>query len=216
MTDMLPIQPTFWTLERAVLIAFVCLVLGIAGGWSIRGLRGQDAVAANPVSPSAGSVTAAVQDQAQLKQMADTQAAPLLEMLKVDPQNAELLTGVGNIYYDAHQYSTAIDFYQRVLLLRPSNASVRTDMATAYWYAGDADAAIEEFNKALADSPDNPNTLFNLGLVEWKGKKDAMAAIADWEKLLAANPGYQERGKVEQMLADAKKQAQGTRKQGGL
>jgi cytochrome c-type biogenesis protein CcmH/NrfG len=72
---------------------------------------------------------------------------------------------------------------------------------------GNADAAIAEFNKALTYAPTNPNTLFNLGLVKWQGKKDAAGAIADWEKLLAANPHYEGRDKVEQMMTEVKQHA---------
>jgi cytochrome c-type biogenesis protein CcmH/NrfG len=80
-------------------------------------------------------------------------------------------------------------------------------MATAYWYMGNADTAIAEFNKALSYEPNNPNTLFNLGLVKWKGKSDVAGAVADWEKLLKTNPNYQDRDKVQQMMTEAKKQA---------
>jgi len=80
-------------------------------------------------------------------------------------------------------------------------------MATAYWFMGNADKAIAEFNKALNYAPKNPNTLFNLGLVKWQAKKDAAGAIADWEKLLATDPHYEARDKVEQMMAEAKKYA---------
>jgi cytochrome c-type biogenesis protein CcmH/NrfG len=41
-----------------------------------------------------------------------------------------------------------------------------------------------------------------------RGKKDAVGAVADWKKLLAANPNYEGRDKVEQMIAEANKQAQ--------
>ena len=75
-------------------------------------------------------------------------------------------------------------------------------MGTAFWYMGNADKAIEEFNKALADVPNNPNTLFNLGLVEWKGKGDAAGALAAWKKLLAAHPGYEQKDQVQKMLAE--------------
>ena len=108
-----------------------------------------------------------------------------------------MLTSIGNIYYDAQQYPIAVDYYARALKAKPSDAAVRTDMATAYWYMGNADTAIAEFNKALTYAPNNPNTLFNLGLVKWKGKKDPAGAIADWEKLLAANPNYEGKDKVE-------------------
>jgi tetratricopeptide (TPR) repeat protein len=82
---------------------------------------------------------------------------------------------------------------------------VRTDMATAYWYMGNADTAIAEFNKALTYEPNKPNALFNLGVVKWQGKMDVNGAVADWEKLLATNPNYEGKDKVEQMMAEAKK-----------
>jgi tetratricopeptide (TPR) repeat protein len=136
--------------------------------------------------------------------MADALAAPMLDKLKSDPRNADLLTSVGNVYYDAQQYPIAVDYYDRALKTRPSDSAVRTDMGTAYWYMGNVDAAITEFNKALTYDPNKPNTLFNLGLVKLQGKKDTVGAVADWEKLLAANPNYEAKDKVQQMLAEAK------------
>ena len=146
---------------------------------------------------------------AQLKEMADASAAPLLERLKADPQSADILAGIGNVYYDAQQYPTAVDYYGRALKARPSDAAVRTDMATAYWYMGDANTALAEFDKALSYAPTNANTLFNRGLVRWKGKGDSAGALADWEKLLVANPNYQEKDKVKEMIADVKNHGAG-------
>ncbi len=141
----------------------------------------------------------------QMKKMADTQAAPLLERLKSDPDNADLLASIGNIYYDVQRYPAAIDYYQRALKTKPSDAGVRTDMATAYWYLGNADVAIDELNRALTYEPTKPNTLFNLGIVKWQGKMDIQGAVAAWQKLLQTNPNYEAKDKVEQMIAQAKK-----------
>ena len=138
--------------------------------------------------------------------MADSQAAPQILKLKSGPKNLDLLTSVGNVYYDAQQYPVAIDYYTRALQVNPSDAAVRTDMATAYWYTGNADKAIEEFNQALIYAPNNANTLFNLGLVKWQGKHDGAGAIGDWKKLLATNPSYEAKDKVQQMLSDVEKQ----------
>ncbi len=139
--------------------------------------------------------------------MADNQAAPLIAKLNGDPKNLDLLTSIGNLYYDAQQYPVAVNYYGRVLAAKPSDAAVRTDLATAFWYLGDADKAIAEFNTALKYAPTNPNTLFNLGLVKWQGKHDSAGAIADWKKLLAANPDYASRDQVEKMLSEVEKQA---------
>ena len=52
---------------------------------------------------------------AQLKEMADAQAAPLIEKLKSEPADADLLASIGNLYYDAQQYPIAVDYYARAL-----------------------------------------------------------------------------------------------------
>jgi tetratricopeptide (TPR) repeat protein len=192
------------------MLAVGCLLAGIAGGWSIRGWHRQPAVltaASNAAVPAAGSAPAPTQDDlAQLKAAADAQAAPIVERLKANPADPRALTELGNIYYDARQYAKAVDFYQRALKAKPADAAVRTDMATAYWYMGNADEAIAEFDKALTFAPDNPNTLFNRGLVKWHGKNDAAGAMADWQRLLATDPAYGQKDKVEQMMAEVKKQ----------
>ena len=202
-----------WTGVQAYTLAVVCLLLGMAGGWLIRGSQTPVAPTAETASASAPAPSAmgggmnAQPTPEQLKKMADTQAAPLIEKLKSDPNNPELLAGIGNFYYDAQQYPTAIDYYGRALKTKPADAAVRTDMATAYWYMGNADSAIAEFNKALTYEPNKPNTLFNLGLVKWQGKMDINGAVAEWEKLLKTNPNYEGKDKVEQMIAEAKKHA---------
>lgn len=209
MTDTNKTASGKWTIKKALALGVICLLAGVAGGWSIRGAQhsgsGSIENARNASSPNvAAASTSQTQSPLRLKDMADAQAAPLLEKLKVDSNNLELLTSVGNLYYDAQQYPVAVDYYGRVLKLKASDAAVRTDMATAYWYMGNADTAIAEFTKALTFEPNNPNTLFNRGLVRWKGKKDGPGAVADWNKLLAANPKYEGKDKVEEMLAEVK------------
>ncbi len=199
-----------WTSVQAYVLAVICLLVGIAGGWFIRGSQSPaEAATATTSGPpqAAGSIDASTQTPtpAQMQKMADTQAAPLVEKLKADPTNAELLGSIGNIYYDAQQYPTAIDYYQRALKVQPANTGIRTDMATAYWYAGDADTAIAEFQKSLSYEPTKANTLFNLGIVEWQGKMDIAKATATWQKLLDTNPNYEGKEKVLELLAQAKK-----------
>jgi cytochrome c-type biogenesis protein CcmH/NrfG len=197
-----------WTDTQAYTLIVICLLAGIAGGWFLRGSQ-SPAVAATTLSASAsGLPNPAVNEPPtaeQMKKMADVQAAPLLEQLKSDPRNPDLLTKIGNIYYDTQQYPAAIDYYRQALNLQPANASLRTDFATAIWYTGDADTAIAEFNKALSYEPNKSNTLFNLGVVKWQGKMDIDGAVAAWQKLLNTNPNYENKDKVLELIAQAKK-----------
>jgi cytochrome c-type biogenesis protein CcmH/NrfG len=199
-----------WTSVQAYTLAVICLLVGIAGGWLVRGSQSPSATATG--TPSASAPAPAMTNPgtqmpspAEMQTMADTQAGPLLAKLKADPANADLLASIGNIYYDAQQYPTAIDYYQRALKVQPSNTGVRTDMATAYWYTGNADTAIAEFQKSLSYEPNKANTLFNLGIVEWQGKMDIDKATAAWQKLLDTNPNYEGKDKVLELMAQAKK-----------
>jgi tetratricopeptide (TPR) repeat protein len=211
-----------WSGTQAFTLAAVALLLGVCGGWLIR--RSTAATSAPTTSaqvasaPSPGgnpdqsappnfSSMAGLPSAEELKKAADEQAAPLLEHLKTDPNNAALLAQVGNIYYDVKQYPTAIDYYERSLKSQANNSSVRTDLGTAYWYTGNADAAIAQFNKVLSYEPNKADTLFNLGVVEWQGKKDVNGAVATWQKLLDTNPNYEAKDKVMQIVAQAKQSA---------
>jgi len=202
------LRVTTWTNTQAYTLIVICLLVGIAGGWFLRGSASPATTAAaqNPVvAPSLGTGMGEQPSPQQMKMMADTQAAPLLEQLKSDSNNAELLNKIGNIYYDTQQYPTAIEYYRRSLNLQPASAAVRTDFATAIWYTGDADTAISEFNKALSYEPNKSNTLFNLGVVKWQGKMDVNGALAAWQKLLDTNPNYENKQKVLDLMAQAKK-----------
>jgi tetratricopeptide (TPR) repeat protein len=207
-----------WSSTQAFAVAAFSLLLGVCGGWVIRRSFATpvrttiqtvyppaQAEAASPSAPPNFNSLAALPATQELRQAADTQAAPLLEQLKADSTNAALLAQLGNIYYDAKQYPTAIDYYERSLHSQPSDSSVRTDLGTAYWYNGDADTAIAEFNKVLSSEPNKAGTLFNLGVVKWQGKKDAQGAIAAWQKLLDTNPGYADKDSVLQLIAQAQK-----------
>ncbi len=198
-----------WTSVQAYTLAVICLLVGIAGGWFIRGSQNPAAAATRGATEPVPSGTPDGSNQAptpaQMQKMADTQAGPLIEKLAADPSNAVLLESIGNIYYDAQQFPTAIDYYQRALKIHPENTGVRTDMATAIWYTGNADGAIAEFQKSLSYDPNKANTLFNLGVVEWQGKMDIDKAVANWQKLLDKNPEYPEKDKVLELMAQAKK-----------
>ena len=215
MPELKTTSDTIWTPTQAYILAGVCLLVGISTGWLIGRTLNTPQVGQTP--PPVAGVVSPVQPNApafnpmppgpspeQLKQAADAQAAPLLEQLKAKPDDAAVLVGLGNIYYDSKQFAAAIDYYERALKIQPSNASVRTDLGTSYWYTGNADMAIQQFNKALSYEPNKPDTLFNLGIVQWQGKKNPQAAIASWQKLLASNPNYENRQVVEKLITQVK------------
>lgn len=203
-----------WTSTQAYILAAFCLVLGVALGYLFRGSASQEGSAANASVPTnvaaPGMGNASAQPSpAQLKEMLDRTAAPLLEAIKKNPKDFDSFVKLGNLYYDGKQYPESIDYYGRALQVHPDNADVRTDLGTAYWYMGDADRAIAEFKKSLKVRPDHPGTLFNMGVVKWQGKFDPAGAVQAWEELLKRNPNYPQRQQVEEFIAKAKEHAKG-------
>jgi tetratricopeptide (TPR) repeat protein len=187
-------------------MAVVCLVVGCAVGYLLRGSIGGSnapAPAAAATNQQPGMPPAGMGGGPGQQQM----PTPELEQLKSKPSDPALIAQIGNAYYDAQIFPVAIDYYQKSLAIDSKNAAVRTDLATAMFYSNDPDHAIAEFDQALKDDPKNDNALFNRGMVKWQAKMDVNGALADWEKLLKQNPNYEQADKVKMFIAQAKKHA---------
>lgn len=203
-------QGTNWTGTQAYVLAAFCLLLGVALGYLFRG-SASTAAAQAPATTSVGQQGGGVPHQQQPDANAQAAlaqaAAPLIEAVNKNPNDYDSLVKLGNLFYDGQQFPTAIQYYERALVIHPDNPDVRTDMGTAYWYAGNADKAIAAMEASLKYRPGHPQTLFNLGWVRWQGKTDPKGATEAWEQLLKANPDYPQKEQVQQYIAKAKEHA---------
>jgi cytochrome c-type biogenesis protein CcmH/NrfG len=80
-------------------------------------------------------------------------------------------------------------------------------MASCLYYDGNVDGALALLQESLKQNPADANSLFNLGMIRWKGKKDASGAIAAWKELLKTNPHLDKKPVVERMIAEAQGKA---------
>jgi cytochrome c-type biogenesis protein CcmH/NrfG len=200
-----------WTGTQAYVLAVICLVVGVAIGYLLRGSASNEASATAPtqtaVAPAGmGGGMGAMQQQPtpeQMKHMADTQAAPLIAQIKDHPNGWDLYYKIGNMYYDAQVYPDAVKYYEESLKINPKATDVRTDMATAYHFMGDSDRAIHEYDQVLKIDGKHANALFNEGMVKWQDKGDMSGAIAAWKRLLETNPDYPKKDQVENLIAKA-------------
>ncbi|PSH04691.1 MAG: hypothetical protein CXZ00_04745 [Acidobacteria bacterium] len=192
-----------WTSTQAYVTAVLCLLLGVAVGYLLRGSTGASIARVQPAATGQQ-----MPSPEQLKAMADKQAAPFIAQLKTKPNDLALNSQIGDIYYDAQVFPVAIEYYQKALAIDPRNSAARTDMATAMFYNnGDIDQAIAELDRALKDDPRNSNALFSRGIVKWQGKMDISGAVADWELLLKQNPNSEQADKIRMYITQAKKHA---------
>lgn len=202
-----------WTSTQAYVLSVICLLVGVAVGYLVRGSApNQTATAAAAPASTNGTGTqggmpgagnAQQPSPEQLRQMADTQAQPLLAQLKTDPNNAKLLYQIGNLYYDAQQYPDAVKYYEDSLKIDPKETDVRTDLGTSYHLMGQPDRAISEYDQVLKIDSKHANALFNEGMVKWQDKMDINGALVAWKRLIETNPSYPQRDRVEHLIAEA-------------
>src|SRR5208283_1032464 len=116
-----------WQAKQVYAMAAVCLVVGLAIGYLF---RGSQSPAAQPTANTQSSAPPGMGGQMpsldQMKKMADKKAAPLLEKLKSDPTNSDLLVQVGNMYEATHQFKDAAGYYDKALQVNPKNVAIRT------------------------------------------------------------------------------------------
>ncbi len=209
MHDTLTQARSQWQAKQVYIMATICLLIGLAVGYLLRGSQSPKAVAVNaphPTSPDAAAPAQQMPTMEQMKQMGDKTAEPLLAKLKTDPNNADLLVQIGNVYKSTHQFKDAAGYYDNSLKINPKNVAIRTELASCLYYSGDADGALAQLQQSLKDDPKDANSLFNLGVIRWKAKKDTRGAIAAWQQLLNSNPKLEaaKRGQVEKLIADVR------------
>ena len=80
-----------WTSKQALIFVTACLAVGMTGGWLIRGHQNAKPSSSQVARASAVAATAntATVPPSSLREMADTQAAPLLAKLNASPNDPE-------------------------------------------------------------------------------------------------------------------------------
>lgn len=200
MKNQTPSKAAGWTNTQVYTAIVVVLIVGGLGGYLLHS-------SGTPAESSTAASTSTSLPPSTLTSGTppiDAQVKPLLARLETNPKDISALTELGNVYFDASQWATAIGYYTRSLNEAPRNPDVRTDMGIAYYYSGDSDRALKEFDQALKDDPRHVQTLFNVGVVKMGGKNDPKGAIAAWESLLKADPAYRDRAKVDSLLTEAR------------
>lgn len=212
------IAASAWQSKQVYAMAVISLIVGIAIGYLFRGSQSpasatQTVAVAAPrtqASPHTGAMGAGgkMPSLEEMKQMADKKALPLLEKLKTDPTNKDLLIQVAKIYSSTHQFKEAAVYYDKAVQIDPKDVGLRTQLASTLYYNGDADGAISQLQQSLHYDPKDANALFNLGMIKWQGKQDGKGALAAWQLLLKSNPQLKpdQKATVQKLMADVQMQ----------
>jgi cytochrome c-type biogenesis protein CcmH/NrfG len=170
------------------------IVFGIAGslfgliiGWV---LGSQQAMStARVAAPVAQSAPAAQTPGAPPTATIDPERVKALEAAAAqNPKDLQPRIQLGNMFFDAEQYSQSIAWYEQAMQLNPSDANVSTDLGVAYYYTNQPDRALAQFDHSLKLDPKHIKTLLNVGIVRAFGKQDLDGAAKAWEQVVAISP----------------------------
>jgi cytochrome c-type biogenesis protein CcmH/NrfG len=207
-----------WSGKPVLIMCVVSLAVGLVAGYLLRAsapvpVQGPVAQASAPAMQAVSAPAAApapsmppqkMPSLDDMKRMADTKAAPLLAKLKSDENNPQLQNQIGLIYEKAHQFKEAAGYFKNSLERDPKNIGTRADYASCLYYTGDIDGALAQLNESLKYDPKHVGTLFNIGIIRWKGKNDIDGAVASWEKLLQYHPDFPQKEMLQHMIQQAK------------
>jgi len=167
------------TLILSVLFSFAWGVLAGAG-FTIHKIGNR--------SPTTGTHAEKVSEKNGFPDPQSTAIVNLEAEVVASPNNFQLWTQLGNLYYDANQPDKAIKAYARSLELHTGDANLLTDLGVMYRSAGQSKKAIEYFERAIVLDPTHQPSRLNKGIVLMYDLQEPDKAIAAWEELLRMDP----------------------------
>jgi cytochrome c-type biogenesis protein CcmH/NrfG len=174
---------------EAIVFAVAGMLFGLIVGWV---LGSQQPGARGPV-PAQAAEQAPAAPRGQQPVSLDRDRVKALESVAAqNPTDAQPRVQLGNMYFDAEQYSQAITWYEQALALNPNDANVSTDLGVAYYYTNQPDRALAQFDHSLKVDPTHVKTLLNVGIVRAFGKQDLAGAARAWEQVVALSPNSPE------------------------
>ena len=174
----------------AIVFGIAGALFGIIVGWV---LGNQQATANARLAPAAQAAPAPQTSSAPPAAVIDPERVRTLESLAAqNPNDAQPLVQLGNIFFDGEQYAQSITWYEQALKINPNDANVSTDLGVAYYYTNQPDKALAQFDRSLSVDPKHIKTLLNVGIVRAFGKQDFGGAAKAWQQVVDLSPNSPE------------------------
>jgi cytochrome c-type biogenesis protein CcmH/NrfG len=115
--------------------------------------------------------------------------AELTAAVEADPNNLEALFELGESYFQAGEWQSAIDWFSKLVAIEPNNVHALTDIGTSNYNLGFAAEAKAAWLKALEFDPNDAQVHYNLGFLYANSEpQDLAAAIEEWQKVVELAP----------------------------
>ena len=177
---------------EAIVFGIAGILFGLIIGWVLGSQQaGRTARVAAPVAQAA---PASQQPPASPQPVAlDQERVKALEAAAAqNAKDAQPRVQLGNMFFDAEQFSQAINWYEQAIKISPNDANLSTDLGVAYYYTNQPDRALAQFEKSLVADPRHIKTLLNVGIVRAFGKQDLPGAAKAWQQVVDLSPNSPE------------------------
>lgn len=170
---------------EGVVLLLVGILLGFAAGYFTAG--GGRPAPVRAASPAAGP--------------SGDRLGELQQAVARDPESPELLTELGNAYYDREDWDRAIASYEKARRKAPKNANLLSDLGAAYRNRGEFDLAVSFFQKARQNDADHWQSLLNWVLVEAFDRRDPASAQRAFDELKKRYPGVPNLDRIQTQIS---------------
>ena len=130
----------------------------------------------------------------------DAASEIMQNIIKKQPNHAEALSILGDIYLFKNDFYKALDFYKRAEPLSASPAIENFRMGQIYIKQDKPDDAIQSFQRALEFKPSMKISLYQIGYVELVLKRDKGKTITTWRRFLDESPYDKQNEKIRSAL----------------
>ncbi|HSL24287.1 MAG TPA: tetratricopeptide repeat protein [Vicinamibacterales bacterium] len=190
--------------RESIVFAISGAFFGLLVGW-VLGTQQVRPAAPGMAAPAAQTAATAPAPTAPAPKPVDPEQVRALESAaSTAPRDAKPRVQLGNLYFDAEQFTEAIRWYEQALQIDPRNVNVSTDLGVSYYYSNQADRALAQFDKSLSIDPTHAKTLLNVGIVRAFGKQDLKGASEAWEQVVKIAPDSEEGRAAKQALEAVK------------
>jgi cytochrome c-type biogenesis protein CcmH/NrfG len=173
---------------ESLVFAVAGMLFGLLVGWMLGSQQTRPSVGGAPPEIASAAQSPATNAAQQPVRLDPARIQELRALADQNPKDPAPRIQLGNLYFDAEQYSEAISWYESALKLNPRDPNVSTDLGVAYYYTNQPDRAISQFELSLNTDPKHTKTLLNLGIVKAFGKQDLAAAAKAWQQVVALAP----------------------------
>ena len=171
-----------WLMPVGVLLAAAAIfgVYSMGKGSAVPGISGTPTNTPSATAAAGGPAPVPVDK---------TKVGALMAKISANPKDIASLQSLGDIYFAAADYKTAIGWEEKILAVDPKNQVALLAAGAAQFNQGDKAAAKKHWLKAAALYPNVAEVHYDLGFLYLsQTPPDLAKATAEWERVIAIDP----------------------------